>query len=205
LIAWEDTFNMHRVLWIVSFGIAAPAAISASFLLLLSISSQTASPTKISRPVLSAYTQVYESQPAFGTQISIEVVTSDARPLLVKNYLSRYSSPLVPFFEEIVKVSDKYNLDFRLLVAIAQQESNLCKKIPPNSHNCWGFGIYGEKVTRFDSYPQALETVAKTLKSQYIDKGLDTPEKIMVKYTPPSVALGGPWAKGVNQFMGEME
>jgi hypothetical protein len=131
--------------------------------------------------------------------------TSDARVYIVKNYLKKYSSPLEPYSQNLVNISDKYSLDYRLLVAIAQQESNLCKKIPELSHNCWGYGIYGDKVTRFDSYPQAMDTVAGTLKRKYIDYGLDTPEKIMAKYTPPSIEKGGPWAKGVNQFMSDLE
>ncbi len=43
------------------------------------------------------------------------------------------------------------------------------------------------------------------LSHKYIDIGLDTPEKIMAKYTPPSLEKGGPWAKGVNQFMSDLE
>ena len=136
---------------------------------------------------------------------TFSVKPADAIPEIVKNYLKKYSSPLYPQADFLVETARNNNLDPRLLVAIAQQESNLCKRIPANSHNCWGFGIYGDKVTRFDSYPQALETVAKTLKKKYIDIGLTTPEEIMAKYTPPSVELGGPWAKGVNQFMLDLE
>jgi len=44
--------------------------------------------------------------------------------------------------------------------------------------------------------------VAKGLKEKYIDKGFDTPEKIMAKYTPLS---DGSWQAGVTQFMIEME
>ena len=36
--------------------------------------------------------------------------------------------------------------DYRLLPAIAMQESTLCRSIPVDSHNCWGWGIYGDKV-----------------------------------------------------------
>jgi hypothetical protein len=131
--------------------------------------------------------------------------TADARARIIKNYLHKYSSPLEPFADKIINISDKYSLDYRLLVAIAQQESNLCKKIPEASHNCWGFGIYGDLVTRFDDYPTALDKVAKTLKREYVDKGLVTPEEIMAKYTPPSLEKGGPWAKGVSQFMTDLE
>ena len=70
------------------------------------------------------------------------------------------------------------------------------------SHNCWGYGIYGDLVTKFNSYPDGMETVAKGLKKNYIDRGLDTPEEIMAKYTPPSQ---GSWAAGVNRVMDALE
>jgi hypothetical protein len=75
------------------------------------------------------------------------------------------------------------------------QESTLCKKIPKDSYNCWGFGIYGGKVTRFDNYPEAIHTITKTLAVKYKKDGLHTPEEIMQRYTPSS---NGSWAKGVN-------
>lgn len=143
-----------------------------------------------------------ESQFAPAPVIDSTLKTADGRPLLIKNYLNKYKSELEPYSQLIVDISDKYSLDYRLLVAIAQQESNLCKRIPVNSYNCWGFGIYGNKVTRFDSYPQALEKVAKSLKRDYFDKGLTTPEAIMAKYTPPSQ---GSWAAGVSAFLSELE
>lgn len=137
--------------------------------------------------------------------LSYSVESGDARPIIIKNYLHYHHSPLEPFSNQIITVSDKYKLDFRLLIAIARQESNLCKVIPDNSFNCWGFGIYGNKVTRFDNYEQGLEIVARTLKTKYIDRGLNTPEEIMAKYTPPSLEKGGSWAKGVNEFLSELE
>lgn len=152
--------------------------------------------------VLSASVPVLNPNQQDESSMVVSFETTDARPVVVKNYLLKYGSPLEPFARQEVEISDKYGLDWRLLVAIAQQESNLCKKIPVNSHNCWGFGIYGNLVTRFDSYVIAMETVAKTLKKNYIDRGLTTPETIMAKYTPPSK---GSWAKGVNQFLAELE
>ncbi|HJZ05093.1 hypothetical protein A2634_04450 [Candidatus Amesbacteria bacterium RIFCSPHIGHO2_01_FULL_48_32] len=143
------------------------------------------------------------TDPAPSTFASFSV--RDARPVIIRRYLHEYDSPLEPHSEYLVEISDKYLLDYRLLVAIAQQESNLCKKIPADSHNCWGFGIYGDKVTRFDNYPQAIETVASTLKKNYIDHGLNTPEEIMAKYTPPSVEKGGPWAKAISQFLSDLQ
>jgi hypothetical protein len=78
------------------------------------------------------------------------------------------------------------------------QESGLCKHIYEGSYNCWGWGIYGNTVTRFSSYEEAIETISRGLKKNYIDKGLTTPEDIMRKYTPPST---GSWAYGVNFFL----
>ncbi len=129
------------------------------------------------------------------------VVAGDSRPLIIKEYLSSYNSPLTPYADYIFTISQQYGLDYRLLVAIAQQESNLCKKIPDNSHNCWGWGINSRGTLRFSSYEEAILAVAKGIKEKYIDEGLDTPEQIMAKYTPLS---NGSWAFGVRQFMDEM-
>lgn len=128
--------------------------------------------------------------------------TGDARPEILRKFFKKYDSELEPHSEYFVEIADTYNLDFRLLPAIAMQESNLCKKIPEGSFNCWGFGIYGDKVTRFSSYPEAIETVAKTLRAQYNDKGLLSAEEIQSKYTPSS---NGSWANSVSHFMSEMK
>ena len=192
---------MNRLLWPLSFAIGVPCALLATILLFLSFSSYSAS-LPADRRVLSA---VYEPYSPSGSSIGISVFASDARPAILSKYLSRYQSPLVPLANYLVAIADQYSLDYRLLVAIAQQESNLCKKIIPSSHNCWGYGIYGNKVTKFDSYEQAMETVARGLKKNYIDKGLTSPEEIMTKYTPPSLEIGGAWAKGINQFLDEIE
>lgn len=129
----------------------------------------------------------------------------DARPELVAKFLERYKSPMQPYDQYgkmLVETADRYGLDYRLLPAIAMQESNLCKKIPENSYNCLGFGIHSKGTLRFASYEEAFNTAAKTLKTNYVDKGLDTPEKIMTKYTPGS---NGSWALSVNRWISEME
>lgn len=179
--------------------------IAAVVALVVVASPQSPPPSFDQGQVLSATTEVYSAQVNDTSSISAQVTAADSRALIIRNYLKEYASPLEPFADEVVKVGDKYGVDPKLLVAIAQQESNLCKVIPPDSHNCWGFGIYGDKVTRFASYPEALDTVAGTLKKKYIDQGLDTPEEIMLRYTPSSVEKGGPWAIGINQFLEELQ
>lgn len=146
--------------------------------------------------------RVYASLPSQFPQVSGTVGSSDARPEIVRNYLKNYGSILEPYADYLILISDKYGLDYRLLPAIAQQESNLCKFIPPGGHNCWGWGIHSQGTLGFDSFEESIETVAYGLRSQYLDKGYTTPEEIMTKYTPLS---NGSWAAGVSKFMNEME
>lgn len=128
---------------------------------------------------------------------------NEARVEVLQAFFKRYNSPLLSYAQKIVSTADKYSLDWRLLPAIAMQESNLCKKIPKNSYNCWGFGIYSGKVTRFSNFDQAIETVTKTLARDYKEKqGLEEPTEIVTRYTPGN---NGSWANGVNYFMSKIQ
>jgi len=109
--------------------------------------------------------RVYASLPTQISSVNGQVDSADARPEIVRQYLEFYGSPLVPFAGYIVQTADKYSLDFRLITAIAQQESNLCKIIPPGSYNCWGWGIHSEGTLGFSSYDQGIESVSKGLGS----------------------------------------
>lgn len=137
-----------------------------------------------------------------GIQTIID--SQDARVTLVANFLERYNSPLQPydhFAYVFVSLADENQFDFRLLPAIAMQESNLCKVIPPGTYNCLGFGIHERGTLAFESFEANFARAARELKANYIDIGLTTPEQIMTKYTPSS---NGSWADSVNQWMAEM-
>jgi len=136
------------------------------------------------------------------TITAADVKSTDPRVANLQRFFRKYNSTLYDHAEVVINTADKYDFDYRLLPAIAMQESGLCRVIPNDSHNCWGWGIYGTTVTRFESYPVAIETVSKGIKTHYIDKGLKTPEQIMAKYTPSS---NGSWARGVNQFINALE
>lgn len=147
--------------------------------------------------------QVYASLPPQLPTISDQIGAQDARPELIRQYLSYYNSPLTPYADDIVKASDEYRLDYRLITAIAQQESNLCKVIPPGSYNCWGWGINSQSNLGFDSFQDGIETVSKGLRTQYLDKGFGSVTEIMSKYNP--ISPGGAWASGVSEFMDQIE
>lgn len=146
--------------------------------------------------------RLYAALPEVLGEMSSAIQTGDARPVIIEKYLEAHNSPLLPYTDELLAASEEYDVDYRLIVAIAQCESNLCKKSPPGSFNCWGFE---NGATKFLSWEQAIYQVAKTLREDYLDEGLETPEEIMVKYAPPSVEKGGPWAKCVIQFINEQE
>lgn len=199
---------MKHLAWFSAFAISAPIALVSAAIALFAVSRPTINPTQAqnSQPrVLAATTQYLQAYEPQIPQIDASLQAGDKRVKFIKTYLDNYASPLSPFSDTIVTTADKYQVDPYLIVAIAQQESNLCKAIPPDSHNCWGYGIYGEKMTKFKDYSEALDTVTSGIRKNYIDKGLTTPEAIMQKYTPPSVELGGPWARGVGQFMAELD
>jgi hypothetical protein len=147
--------------------------------------------------------QVYASLPPQLPSVSDEIGSKDARPEIVRQYLEYYDSPLVPYSDFIIQTADKYKLDYRLIPAIAQQESNLCKIIPPGSYNCWGWGINSASNLGFDSFQEGIEAVSKGLRTQYLDKGYGSVDEIMSKYNP--ISPGGAWARGVSQFMDQME
>ena len=134
--------------------------------------------------------------------MSAEATGADARPMLIRRYLEHYNSPLAPYSDLIFELSENYGYEYYWIVAIAQQESNLCKKIPEDSHNCWGYGIHKKGTLKFDNYELAIRSYAEYLKRVYFDKGLNTPELIMKKYCPGS---NGSWARGVSQFIEELK
>lgn len=149
---------------------------------------------------------MFSSLPATVNDIRTAVEMGDARPVIVENFLENlYGTPIAPYSKLMVEVADKYGIDFRLLPAIAIVESGGGKAIPEGSYNAWGYGIYGDQVLGFTSWEEGIQKMAEYLKDEYIDRGFDTPEKIMPKYAPPSVEKGGPWAKAVSACMAQME
>ncbi|HOD01305.1 MAG TPA: hypothetical protein PKH50_01125 [bacterium] len=120
----------------------------------------------------------------------------------LEEFFQEQKSPLVENADTFVDTADKYNLDYRLLPAIACMESSCGKKIIPNSYNPFGWGIYGKNAIYFKSFDEAIEIVGRELSEKYVEKGLDTPEKIAPVYTPPNPIN---WRNGVKFFIGRIK
>ena len=144
----------------------------------------------------------YAALPTSQNIQSAEITQSDGRVERLREFFAAYNSPLEPYAADVVAAADEYGLDFRLVPSIAMQESGLCKTIPDNSYNCWGFGVYNHTAVHFDSYKDGIYTVTKTLAEKYKANGLVTPQQIMTMYTPSS---NGSWAFGVNTFMNQLQ
>lgn len=143
-------------------------------------------------------TQTQNDHHLDGQVLGVEI--SDMRPYYVANFLE--GTRLEPYAHLIIETSDKYAIDYRLIPAIAMRESTGGNAVDEASHNAWG---WENGRTYFDSWEQAIEIVAKTLKYQYIDKGLVTPEQIMAVYAPPQIEKDGKWARDINYFFSKLQ
>lgn len=188
-----------KLLWLVAFTI----------LIILNVYTVTSYVRKVRRveaanrilDEISQYEQFSDSAKLGTKGFGAEVQLADGRAANLKLFFRRYNSPLYEHADFIVKTADKYQFDYRLLPAIAMIESGLCRQIPSGSHNCWGWGIYGNTVTRFVSYEDAIETVSRGLRKNYLDKGMTTASQIMASYAPSSTS----WAHNVNTFLKVLE
>jgi len=145
---------------------------------------------------------VYASLPSKTPTVLGVATSSDSRVRLLERYMEKNSSPLAGYADDVVETSDKYGIDWRLLAAIAQKESGLCRVIPDDSYNCWGWGVHSKGTLRFENWEDAITTVARGLKEKYADYGLVTPEEIMTKYIPHSP--NGVWAVDVQAYMDDI-
>ena len=149
--------------------------------------------------------QLYSSLPKVLGATTVAITSQDAIPELIKEYLEKQNSPMAPYTNDLIKAARKYNLDPLLLVAIAQCESNLGKKMPPGCNNPFGWGIHSKGTLCFDTWQAGFQTVAKGLRDKYFNTGLDSPEELMARYTPPALEKDGSWAKCVNYFLENLE
>ena len=107
---------------------------------------------------------------------------NNSQEILYKNLLEGYPmEKMAPYLaKQDVKTAG-------FLVAIAKKESNWGKHSPQKSgqtcHNYWGYkGSYNQTPSGyscFDSAEQAVEVVGKRI-ADLLDKGIDTPEKMLV-------------------------
>jgi len=150
-------------------------------------------PTTVNAALIAA------SSAAFSIEDSIEA--PDNRAKLLREYLTKYNSPLAESAETFVKEADRNNLDWKLVVSIAGVESWFGNRIPPNSYNGWGYEVYGNNVRRFASWDEAIEIISRDLREKYMEKWGATD-----MYSIGRIYATDPmWASKVLHFMNQIE
>lgn len=164
--------------------------------LLLALISAFIAPVYADTPFVGAHPLASVGYTPFPTPLSSINNPKTNRERVLSQFLSRYNSPLRREAVHFIKTADRYNLDWRLLPAIAGMESTFGKFLLEGTYNPFGWGggyIY------FDNFEDAIETVGRQLFLRF--NGRTTPEDIGPTYTPPNYVN---WIRGVNYFMREM-
>lgn len=120
----------------------------------------------------------------------------------LRAFFKSYNSSLEPYSEHFVLTADKYGLDYRLLPAISCVESTCGKFYIPSSNNPFGWGIYGNTVTSFESIEAGIDTVGAGLAKNYVNKGYDTVEEIAPIYNPNTPLQ---WGGKINFFFKQID
>lgn len=129
----------------------------------------------------------------------VEAKKLDNKANILAKYLAKFDSPLQYHAQDFIDASEIYQLDWRLLPAIAGVESTFGKQIP-GGYNGWGWGVYGTQAIYFNSWREGIFTIAKGLRENYLNKGLTDPYSINRVY-----AASPFWGGKVSYFMRDLE
>jgi phytoene dehydrogenase-like protein len=130
----------------------------------------------------------------------------DPRAQILKDYLDKHNSPLAAYAQDFIEAADMYDVDWRLVPAIAGTESTFGKRIPGGhdplytSYNAWGWGVYGTQALGFESWKDGIYTLNKGLREDYIARGLLTPQQMNKRYASSTA-----WGGHVAHFMHDIE
>ena len=131
--------------------------------------------------------------------IKFSLPKKDLRIFKLENFFAFYDSPFgEKEIEAFLSAADQNQLDWRLLPAITGMESTFGQFLPKNSFNPFGWGIYDNKITRFKSYQEAIQTVAEGIGQKYPK---EIPQ-IAYIYCPPNANL---WTNQVTFYMDKIE
>ncbi len=126
-------------------------------------------------------------------------LANDIRTAKVARFLATQGSPLVFSAPTFIAEADKYDFDYRLLVAIAGVESTFGKHYISGTYNVWGWGV-GQ--IPFVSFDDGIIKISRDLKSKYIDRGANEIDEIARIYCPPTYES---WAAKVKFFMAKID
>lgn len=171
---------------------AKAVAIQTGVLVLITLTLIGFAPAVKAQPIVAApQLSGVDNEPAITATVT--AAQADNRALALTAYLKSKNSELADYAVDIVADADKYGIDYKLIPAIAGNESGFAKAMVPGTYNAWGWG--GGYIP-FKSWPNAIDQISQGLAQNYIGKGRVTPEQIAPVYAPPSRT----WAYNVQMY-----
>jgi hypothetical protein len=112
----------------------------------------------------------------------------------IRAYLEQYTSPLAPYATEIVRAGRRWDMDPRLIVAIAGTESTFGRY--HHGHNAWGWDA-PNGLTRWPSWRSGIARYVRLFATAYRSRD---PKIIGPRYSP----LDPTWAETTAFFFAQM-
>lgn len=137
-----------------------------------------------------------------GTAAPMSVTAAE-----LDSYLASQGSPMAGQGAAFVASGAVWKMDPRLLVAIAGAESSF-GKITCGPFNAWGYGCPNNPFG-WSSWADAIDTVTKGLRTNYLGEGRTSVALIQQKYAPSGASndpngLNNYWVTNVSRFYREL-
>lgn len=143
-----------------------------------------------------------EKEAGNAAELAIRREEPDERAKRLERYLRSYNSPLGDEAKAFVAAADEFELDWRLVAAIAGVESTFGKRVPYQSYNAWGWGIFTGETDgiHFKNWEDGITQVSMGLRQNYLNRGATTLQQVGRRY-----AASATWYTRVNFFMNKIE
>lgn len=142
------------------------------------------------------------SRPSATVSANLAPDERTIRVATIQAFLDHYNSPLASHAAHFVDEAEKYDIDWRLVAAIAGTESTFGKRVPYNSHNAWGWGIPtgASSGIGFDSWEEGISAVSKGLGEKYFINDSVTLRDVAHRY-----AASPHWHDKVSFFLRKID
>ena len=123
-------------------------------------------------------------------------------------YLQARGSPMAGLGEALLDAGWRYNVDPRLLVAIAGADTGF-GRVLCTDYNAWNWFWFGWCNSPFESWVQGMEEVARGLRVGYLDAGRTDVDTIAERYGPlddprDTLGLNRYWPGNVTRYLQDL-